>query len=145
MNTQRILGFSGAAVLALGAFVPIVSLPIVGSINYFNNGQGDGIFIVLLAVAAASLTFFGKHKFVWIPGAISAVLLLVTLVRFIQLVNDARAELTESLAGNPFAGLAEGFMGAVQLQWGWMLLFLGSIAIVASSFAGRKSDGDTVA
>jgi hypothetical protein len=141
MNTQKILGLSGSAVLALGAFVPIVSLPIVGSINYFNNGQGDGIFIVLLAVVAAALSFFGYYKFLWIPGAASLVLLLITLTRFIQVVNDAKSELTDSLVGNPFAGLAEGLMASVQLQWGWMVLFLGSIAIVSATFV-RKEDGE---
>lgn len=141
MNTQKILGLSGSAVLALGAFVPIVSLPIVGSINYFNNGQGDGIFIVLLAAIAAMLTLFGQYKFLWIPGVASLVLLLITFTRFIQVVNDAQSELTDSLAGNPFAGLAEGLMASVQLQWGWVLLFLGSIAIASASFV-RRADGD---
>jgi hypothetical protein len=32
-------------------------------------------------------------------------------------------------------------MASVQLQWGWMLLFLGSIAIVSASFV-RKADSD---
>ena len=141
MNTQKILGLSGSAVLALGAFVPIVSLPIIGSINYFNNGQGDGIFIVLLAAVAAVLAFLGQYKFLWIPGAASLVLLVITLTRFIQLVNDAQSELTDSLAGNPFAGLAEGLMASVQLQWGWMLLFLGSVVIISASFV-RKTEGD---
>jgi uncharacterized membrane protein YczE len=59
----------------------------------------------------------------------------------IQVVNDAQSELTDSLTGNPFAGLAEGLMASVQLQWGWMLLFLGSIAIVSASFV-RKADSD---
>jgi hypothetical protein len=142
MNTQKILGLSGSATLALGAFAPIVSLPIVGSINYFNNGQGDGVFIVLLAVVAAVLTFFGQYKFLWIPGASSLVLLLITLTRFVQVVNDAQSELTDSLAGNPFAGLAEGLMASVQLQWGWMLLFLGSTAIVSASFVRKADSGD---
>jgi hypothetical protein len=139
MNTQKLLGFSGSAVLALGAFLPIVSLPIVGSINYFNNGQGDGIFIVLLAAVAGVLTFFGQYKFLWIPGAASLALLLFALINFIQIVNDAKSELTDSLAGNPFAGLAEGLMASVQLQWGWMVLFLGSLAIVFATFV-RKED-----
>jgi hypothetical protein len=141
MNTQKILGLSGSAVLALGAFVPILSLPIIGSINYFNNGQGDGIFIVLLAAVAAVLAFFGQYRFLWIPGGASLVLLVITLTRFIQLVNDAQSELTDSLAGNPFAGLAEGLMASVQLQWGWMLLFLGSVVIISASFV-RKREGD---
>ena len=139
MNIQKLVGFSGAAVMALGAFLPIVSLPIVGSLNYFNNGEGDGIFIVILAVVAAVLTFLGQYKFLWIPGALSLAFLTFALVRFMQVVNEAKADLTSSLIGNPFAGLAEGLMGAVQLQWGWLVLFMGAMAITAAPFVGRIS------
>jgi len=31
-----------AAVMALGAFCPIVHLPIVGTLNYVAGGRGDG-------------------------------------------------------------------------------------------------------
>jgi hypothetical protein len=134
MNRQQIFGYSGAAILALGTFTPIVNLPIVGSVNYFNNGQGDGVFILLLAVAAAALTGFGKVKLLWIPGALSAILLLITFSRFIQVINDAKSQLTDSLEGNPFAGLATGLMNSIQLQWGWMFLFIGAIGLIVSSF-----------
>lgn len=133
MNRQQIIGYSGAAVLALGTFTPIINLPIVGSVNYFNNGQGDGVFILLLA-AAAALAGFGKVKLLWIPGALSAILLLITFSRFIQTINDAKNQLTDSLAGNPFAGLATGLMSSIQLQWGWLFLFLGAIALILASF-----------
>jgi hypothetical protein len=135
MNTKKVLGFSGAAVMALGTFMPIVSLPIVGSINYFNNGQGDGLFIIIFSAVAAALAGFGLYKFLWLPGAVSSVLLLVTLSRFIQVMNEAKAKLSDSLEGNPFAGLATGLMNSVQLQFGWMFLFLGSLALILASFA----------
>lgn len=144
MDAQKILGLSGSAVLALGTFTPIVSMPIVGSINYFNNGQGDGVFVLVLAAVAALLSLLGHYRFVWIPGAISAVLLLVTLSRFIGLISDAKAKMSAELAGNPFAGLAEGLMNSVQLQWGWMLLFLGSLAIIGSAFYGRLKPKDAL-
>lgn len=138
MEIKKVVGIGGSAVLALGTFMPIVSMPLVGSLNYFNNGQGDGVFILILAVAAAVLTLLGYYKFVWIPGAISAGLLLFTLIRFIQVVSDAKSSMSEDLEGNPFAGLAEGFMNSVQLQWGWMFLFIGALAIVATPFVSRK-------
>lgn len=45
MNRQ-VVGFIGAAALGLGVFMPLVSMPIVGTINYFNNGRGDGIIVL---------------------------------------------------------------------------------------------------
>lgn len=138
METKKLLGLSGAALLVLGAFMPIVSLPIIGSLNYLNNGQGDGIFVILLAIVAVALTLSGNYKFVWIPGAISAALILFTLIRLMQVVSEARANLESELAGNPFAGLAEGLLNTVQLQWGWVVLALGSILVIATSLAVQK-------
>lgn len=132
MNRKKILGFSGSAVMVLGTFMPIVSMPF-GSITYFNNGQGDGVFILLLAAAAAVLAWRGLYKFLWMPGAVASVLMLLALSRFIQTMNEAKSQLS-SLSGNIFSGLATGLMNSIQLQFGWVFLFLGSLTLVAASF-----------
>ena len=44
-----------AAIMALGAFCPIVYMPVVGSITYVMGGRGDGIFVVLSAMAIVVL------------------------------------------------------------------------------------------
>ena len=43
------MGLAGSLILVLGAFCPLISVPIMGSINYFQNGKGDGVAIVVLA------------------------------------------------------------------------------------------------
>ena len=35
--------------MAIGVFLPLLSMPIVGSINYFQNGRGDGVIVLVLA------------------------------------------------------------------------------------------------
>jgi hypothetical protein len=141
MKNKKVIAFSGSALLALGTMTPIVSLPIVGTINYFNNGQGDGVFILLIAVLAAALTWFGRIKFLWVLGGITLVLLSITLVKFMQVMNDAKSQLTQSLEGNPFAGLAQGLLGSIQLQWGWILLFAGAAALLVAPFQGKSRNG----
>jgi hypothetical protein len=50
MTTRQLIGFLGSALLFLGVFLPIVKLPIVGDLNYFANGRGDGVLVLVLAV-----------------------------------------------------------------------------------------------
>ena len=38
-----------------GVFAPLISLPIVGELNYFGNGKGDGVFVLIPAVTAFGL------------------------------------------------------------------------------------------
>ena len=54
-RTKQILAILGALLLFVGVFLPIVSMPIVGSLNYFHNGQGDGTIVLVLAVISMIL------------------------------------------------------------------------------------------
>ena len=101
MNRKKILGFSGSAIMIVGSSMPIVSLPF-GSITYFNNGQGDGVLILLLSAVAAVLTWRNLYKFLWMPGAVATVLMLFALSRFVQVMNEAKLQLS-SMSGNIFS------------------------------------------
>ena len=41
-DLRKIIGLSGAVILFVGVFCPIISMPIMGSMNYFQNGKADG-------------------------------------------------------------------------------------------------------
>jgi hypothetical protein len=65
--------------------------------------------------------------------------MLITLAKIVALLTDARAELDQSMKGNPFAGLATVMANSVGLGWSWVLLFGSAIAIIALSFAAQRS------
>jgi len=139
MNTRQIWILSGAAAMALGTFLPILSLPFIGNQNYFQNGQGDGIFVLVLAVIIAILAFTKAIRFAWIPAAIASLVMLFTFVNLISMISEAEEELQAELEGNPFAGLAEGLFGSVQLQWGWIVM-LGGVGAAIFGSLGKFSE-----
>jgi len=141
MNRNQIAALSGAGLLVLGVFMPIISLPVVGSVTYFNNGQGDGVFVLVAAALVVILSSTKKYKWLLLPGLGTALLMMVALVRAITLINDAKAQLQEKLAGNPFAGLAEGLMNSVQLQWGWAVLFIGAGLVTVGAVLNPGATG----
>jgi hypothetical protein len=51
-----------AAIMALGAFCPIVHMPIVGSVTYVMVGRGDGILIVFSSMAIVVLVITGYRR-----------------------------------------------------------------------------------
>jgi hypothetical protein len=61
--------------------MPIISAPIVGSMNYFQNGRGDGALVMCFALLA--LLFVGRrsYRLLWIPGAGSLAMLALTMTR----------------------------------------------------------------
>lgn len=139
MKDSKTTALLGAALLFLGAFMPIISMPIMGSLNYFQNGTGDGTIIVLLAMATAALAATGHTRHVLWTGLAALAMLGFTFVRFQTKMAEARASMESELAGNPFRGLAEAAVGSVQLQWGWAVLVLGACLTIYAGWQARQT------
>lgn len=120
-----------AAIMALGAFCPIVTLPIIGSISYVMRGNGDGIIIVGCSAAIIGLTIFEYRRSTAIIAAGALVMMIVTLTRFAALLSKAQADAAQSAKSNAFGGLASLMVNSVGLGWGWVLLFGGAIGVLA--------------
>ena len=133
MNTRQILGLIGSIVLFIGVFTPIVSIPIMGNINYFQNGKGDGTLILILAVISLVLVLTKKYKGLWFTGLGSLAVMAFTFINFQVKLADMKSQMESELAGNPFRGLADMAMQSVQLQWVWALLIVGAGMVIASA------------
>lgn len=127
METSQKLGLSGAALLGIGAFCPLISIPIIGSVNYFMNGHGDGTIILVLAAAIGIAAFVGRYQFAAIGGVISLAMILYTFLR----IRSSMSDMATEMGDNPFAALAQ---ASIQMQWGWAILVLGAGLSIASYF-----------
>lgn len=140
MTNHKILALIGAGLLFVGVFMPIVSIPIVGSVNYFMNGQGDGVLLLLLAAVAGALVAAKRVRQVVWPGGLAMLLLVVAFFRFQSGMAGLRAKMGSELAGNPFRGLADAAVSSVQLRWGWAVLIIGAGLLIYAGLAARKLD-----
>lgn len=119
------LGWLGTLLLFTGVFTPIMSVPIVGNLTYFQNGEGDGVLVLVLAGISVLLVYTARYRGLYLTAGLSLLIMLVSLFHIFSLMADMRAELEQELAGNPFRGLADMAMESIQLQWGWAVLLLG--------------------
>jgi hypothetical protein len=140
MNTKQMLGLIGSIVLFIGVFTPIVSVPIMGNMNYFQNGKGDGTLILILAVVTLVLVLMKKYKGLWFTGVGSLAVMAFTFINFQMKISDMKSQMESELAGNPFRGLADMAMQSVQLQWGWALLIVGAGLVIASAAMKDESN-----
>jgi hypothetical protein len=132
MVKKQVLGLIGSIILFLGVFMPIISVPIIGNINYFQNGKGDGTIIIILAAVSLILVLSKKYKGLWFTGFGSLAVLVFTFINFQTRMSRARFELQLELADNPFASLGELALQSVQLQWGWAVLIVGAALLIAA-------------
>ncbi|GAA0794640.1 hypothetical protein [Marinobacterium sediminicola] len=119
------LGWMGTLLLFVGVFTPIVSVPFMGNVNYFRNGEGDGVLVLILAGISAILLLKEKLRGLYLTAGLSLAVMLFSFFHFQSGMSEVRTEMEKDLAGNPFRGLADMAMESVQLQWGWAVLLVG--------------------
>jgi hypothetical protein len=125
-SKKQIAGLVGSIVLFIGVFCPIVSIPMIGSINY---SKGDGIIILVFAAISIIVTLIKKYEWLWFTGLGSLGVILFTFVNFQMKMSEMKSK----LAGNPFSGLADVVLQSVQLQWGLGILIIGIILIIVAA------------
>ena len=133
MIKKKLFGVVGSVVLFLGVFMPIVSMPFVGELNYFRNGQGDGVIILVLAGISLILALTERFKGLWFTGLGSYLVILFTFFVFTKRISIAKRELETELAKNHFRGIASTMAESIQLGWGWAIMFLGAVMIIISA------------
>jgi hypothetical protein len=141
MSNRRLLGILGSAILFIGVFMPIVKLPVVGEMNYFHNGRGDGVIILALAVTSLVFVLIRWYRQLWITSLGSAAVLAFTFFNFQSKMSQATRQMETELKDNPFRGLADLAVQSVQLQWGWAVLVIG-IAFLIVVAAMKDTDDD---
>ena len=134
------LGIGGAILLFIGVFLPIVQVPFLGSVNYFQNGKGDGVILIVLAVISVFIVAGKEFKYLWITGGASLATLGYTLFNFNSRMSVAHSQMQRDLANNPYADVGSAFLNMVQFQWGWAVLVIGAAALLASAALRPSAD-----
>jgi hypothetical protein len=117
-----------AAVMAFVAFCPIVRLPLVGSITYVMGGRGDGVYIVGCTAAIVALVLAGYRRIAGIVAVGALFFLVRALVGFSAALSKAQADVAKETG---FAGeLGSLIANSVGLEWGWILLVGGALAVI---------------
>lgn len=134
--TNRNIAFAGAALLVFGLFAPIVTMPIIGTINLFSSG-GNPTALALLVLSLVGAGLAAKERdteVLWVGAAACG-----TVIYSFGRLQYGMAQMRESLndlADNPFGGLAAGALQTVQIQWGWVVLAAGAGLLLYAGFKG---------
>jgi hypothetical protein len=122
LDTPAILGLLGGAILTLGVFAPVVHAPIFGSLNYFQNGKGDGVILIVAGIATLVLSAFRKFNWLWLTGFVSLGCALFTIGRFVHGMAGFKKEIARYKDDALFSGITSAMVNSVELQWGLPLL-----------------------
>jgi lysylphosphatidylglycerol synthetase-like protein (DUF2156 family) len=130
---RHLLGVGGSIALFFGVFAPIISAPVVENLNFFRNGQGDGVLVVILAALSLVFTLLRRFRALWATGLGALAVMLLTFANFQVKLSEMRAKVNSDLGENQFKGLADAAVQSVQLQWGWAVLVTGAGLLIGAA------------
>lgn len=132
-DPKQILGLIGSSLLFIGVFTPIISYPVIGTMNTFQHTQWDGPIILILAIISIFLSLTGRYNWLWVTGFLSLGVVAITFLTIQFKLAALQEKMAMRLAGNPFRGLADKALQSVQIRWGWALLVAGALLLIASA------------
>jgi hypothetical protein len=136
------LPVTGAVALLVGSFLPVYSLPLLGSITWIANGETFGTATVLLAVITAVLSALQRHRLVWVTGWLHLALLVLGLAGFYWKKGQlgAAALHRSSTDALNLSGLEAAYYDAIQLTWGWCVLVLGAGLVIYGAIMAARNE-----
>lgn len=129
-SKESMLGFVGATLLMIGAFLPAINIPIRGSISYIANGKGDGMIIVIIALLAFYFIYKKKKLSLMLSGGFSLVIIAYGFMQVLQKVAEVQK------GAEP--GIGQAILGGVGVGSAFGVTAVGAILIIISSFMMKK-------
>lgn len=136
MKSNQLILFCCSCLLAVAVFLPLINLPFVGSVNYFMNGEGDGRYILFLALVSAILCFTKYSQWVAIPGTLS----LVILTFFLLSYEDKFGHMESLDNAEIFAGFARALTRSISIGYGFVLMAIASAGLLLFPLIFRKQE-----
>ena len=89
--------------------------------------------MLFLLVVSLVLIIAQKYKGLLFTGMTSIGVMAFTLVQLQTLISNAKLGIYTEISANPFVGLADIYQDSFQLQWGLVVLFVGSVLLIMSA------------
>lgn len=139
MNNNKI-GLAGAALLVAGLFAPIFSGNPIGSVNFI-GGNAALVSLSILALGGLGIYAAARDELAKVSwaGIGSLAILLASFASAQYRFAQIQSEFEESIADNPFAQVARDAFRPPQVEWGWLVLAVGSGLLLYASLSERKS------
>lgn len=124
MKRSQLILLVLSCVLAISVFMPVITIPFLGTVSYFRNGKGDGMIVLILAAIAAIMCFTKYAKWVLVPGVIALAIAGVFYINF----NDNMGKLSAGANADSY-GLVNAMTQTISLSYGFIIMVLSSAGL----------------
>ena len=135
VDAPAVIAFAGSLIILLGVFAPAVSIPLLGSMSYLQNGRGPGAIVILSALASVLFAATRRFRYLWVTGSVASLCLAASLIAFEYEIHQMKHS-TAVVRHDLLAGLESAAADATQLGWGYAVMFCGAITLFAAAAIG---------
>jgi len=144
-NKLFLLTTTSSLLIVLGVFLPLIQMKVsvffmgisnsqTATFDYWRHGEGDGKYLLMVAVVSLVLAFFQRYKWLWVSALLSVGVIVYSIVD--SIVNAS------SMAKNPYAEMVKTLMQNAKVsilpREGLFLLVAGLGLLVVVAFLGRR-------
>lgn len=122
MNGRDALGAAGSLLLVVGIFMPMVRMPVMGEMSYFEIAPEAGTVLIVLAAISLVLVNLRRYRFLWLTGVAS---LAVTAFSLLRSSAGSKGGLAQSLTDMASR--------SARLEWGLAVMAIGALLMLAAA------------
>lgn len=129
MGLKQALCLVGSTLLIIGVFSPIASILDATNISYFHHGKYGVVVLAMAVISPFFLICKPLHPFLWMTSINCLWIVAFSFYQLRYTFNNLAFYVNSELGH-----LAGNVIKNVPLQWGWLILFSGSLLLLISAF-----------
>jgi hypothetical protein len=131
----QIIIYLSALLLALGVFLPLTTMPLIGEVSYFRGANVEACLVVIFALCAPALMLSGKQRLCLLPViGVWGVLLFPAFRDFLRSRNASSLQQLGNGVSSAMADFtADLFLNITDFHWGGLVFLLALLAFTLSS------------
>jgi hypothetical protein len=134
------LSLIGSGAILLAAFAPLMNVPVIGAVTYFNGDSqfaiATGVLLVALGLASLTFALIEKYSWLYLPGFCSLLIALGTLISwkiYLARANDSASAPPTGLLDYFTRSASKGIIGRSSLSFGLPLLIYGAVLLMLAA------------
>lgn len=135
---QRIAAVVGGLLMAVGVFIPMLSIPVLRDDPFSRLSPGGAAIILALGGLTILIAVLGRFRLLYLTGLVAIALLIYTYVQVDRRKTAAQSDLKERVINTPLKNLSHGLISSVGLRYGWPIMMLGAAITVAVPLVGSR-------
>lgn len=137
-QSSQIVTLVAVVLCGAGTILPLVGVPLLRDKNLFQLSPNGAWLLIGLTSLSLVIALLRKYQALYVTGLASLGLVVYTLVAIHVKRSGYQQNLENGMDQSPMKDLGVNFMKNVTIRYGWWVMLIGAILIVAVPLVGSR-------